>query len=636
MSLSSSPNRPVSKIAVWFHSLIQNHGRPGLALIGSLGALWIAAIVYLCEAESPWGKVVQKRLSKGQSLQFNEIVICSLWWAVLACTIVLLLLLLTHRWWLPKAGKPLPTFDNVSTKNARPFWWKLAVIASMGLCLWQSYPRLTQSLWNDEEYAMRRFAHGEWVNKGDGTLEFKPITWKETFFFNRNANNHLLDSVLTRISLETWRFATGQPRSAFNETAVRLPSLLASLGTLWLVALLGSRMGSPWVGAGSALLLSVIPWHVHYSSDGKGYAELMFFILLHVYGTLKALETNRIRWWLVFGLAEAAYLLCFPAAVYVAIITNALLWIELWRSKRFSDLPIWIAFNLIGAIPVILWAAPSVPQVVAYFSEGKTMKVSMNLVWLRDLFSALYLGFGYQNLLPEHHFGTSWKEFTASHHWLVHTAFATGLIPLLLLTGFFISLWRDITTRLIIAAPILAAVVSFAINAYKQSPMVVWHFVFVLPSLALAIGLALWRLLPARFAAGTLVLVIGIYSWSRTEAVQLKRQHDRQPIRQTAEWINQQGEKSLVATWGVSDNQSRSYLPKTKILKTLQDLTQMEEQARLQNLPLYVFFCGELTATASRNPDLTQHVRQSGQYRQVAEFKGLEELFTYRILQWQP
>lgn len=634
MSLLSN-SRPLSAVASWFTSIPHRHGNAGLALLCTLFAAFVSAILYLCEAENPWGKSVQRRLAKGQPLQFNEIVISSLWWAVLASTVLLFVLLITHRLWLPKANLPKLS-PNSTPSHSKHWWWKLSLFTALALCLWQSAPRLSQSLWNDEEYAMRRFAHGEWKPQSNGSLVFEPVSWKETLFYNRNSNNHLLDSTLTRTSLSLWRFFTGEPRASFSESAVRLPSLLAGLGSLCLVAALGARIGHPLLGVAAAILLSLLPWHVHYSSDGKGYAELMFFILLQAYALLHALDTNRIRWWLLFALAEAAYLLCFPAAVYVAILTNLFALTELFLQRRLHSAPTLIAFNLIGAIPVIIWAAPSIPQVMAYFSSDNTMSVSMNIAWLRDLFSSLYLGFGYHNPFPQLHHGTSWSAFASSTHWLIHTSFALILLPLLILTGLFLSLRKNFASRLAIATPILAASLSFAINSLNQSPMVVWHFVFILPSLTFAISLAISLFKRPAISIPIFLSIITIYAWSVAHATQLKRQHDRQPIRQTADWINLQSPDSLVATWGVSDLQSRSYIPRAHVLKSLTELTNLQQQAQQQQIPLYVFFCGEQTATTQRNPDLTQHVRHSGQYQPVADFPGLEELFSYLVFQWQP
>ncbi|TLD70648.1 glycosyltransferase family 39 protein [Phragmitibacter flavus] len=631
-----SAPRPTRRIPgfSWCLNLPLRYGKANAALLATLAVALISGLIYLAEAENPWGKTVQKRLTKGQELQLNEWIIIGLWWAVLASAVILVVLLITHRWWLPK----IITKEVDAPKPRSNRLWLVPILAAMAICLWQGIPRLSQSLWNDEEYAMRRFAHGAWETQKDGTLAFTPVTWKETLFSNRLINNHLVDSLLTRLSLNTWRTVTGAPREAFSETAVRLPSLLAALASIALVAWLGTQVGSPLLGAASAILLAFIPWHVHYATDAKGYSELMFFILLHTVGLIKALQTNRIRWWLLFGLSEAAYLLCFPASIYLAVVTNLIVLIELLRSRRFNIIPTLIAFNLIGAIPVIIWAAPSIPQALLHLSKAETGLHPMDSAWLRDLFCSLYLGFGYQNLLPDQHFGTSWTAFRDTTPWLLHTGFAIILIPLLALVGLIAACCKNITARLAIVAPLLAAALSFAHNSANNSPMVVWHYVFILPSLALLICLGITTLARNHrlLAPILLTLIIAAYAYSVHDATQLKRNHDRQPIRQTAQWINQQSTNSLVATWGVSDNQSASYLPRARVLDNLDELLALESEARSQKLPLFVFFCGEVTATTQRNPDLTQHIRESGHYLPVAEFKGLEELFSYRIFKWQP
>jgi len=466
---------------------------------------------------------------------------------------------------------------------------------------------------------------------------FEPVTWRETLFSNRLINNHLLNSLTMRCSLGVWREVTGQPRHAFSETAARMPSLLAGLGSIVIVVWIGVLMGAPLTGAAAALLLALTPWHVHYATDAKGYSELLFFILLHIAGLLKALQTNRLRWWLLFGFAEAGYLLCFPASIYLAVVTNAMVLLELLLTRRMAMIRTLVAVNLIGAIPVILWAAPSIPQAIAYLSQPDTMRLGMNAAWMRDLLCSLYLGFGYANPMTEHHFGTSWIQFRDSAPWWLHHGFALGLIPVLCLTGFVSAAVKNRATRLAILAPLLAAILSLAHNSAKNSPMVVWHFMFILPALALLVCLGISTLCRNHRVLNPLLLLLvtGVYAYSVHDASTRKRNHDRQPIRQTAEWINRQAPDALTATWGVSDLQSQSYLPKVHALKSLDELHALELLAETKKQPLYIYFCGE-TVTSQRDPELTQHVRQSGDYKMVHELKGLEELFSYRIYHWQP
>lgn len=612
-------------------------GRANTVLLGVLLTALIGGLVFLLDAEKPWKGQVQKRLSRGQDLQLGELVSAGLWIAALIGVVALAGLLATHRWWLPRPHDHAQASRKNPVGLPRQSWWfPLLTLLAMGLCLWQGLPRLGHSLWNDEEYAIRRYVHGEWEERG-GSWEFDPASWRETLFLNRQGNNHLLNSVFMRAANAVWHLGTGAPADAFSEAALRLPSFLAGIATIACVALLGRLLAGPWVGVAAAFLLTLNPWDVHYATDAKGYSELLLFLVLHFIGLVKALNTNRLRWWLLFGFAEAAYLLCFSGSLYVAITTNTLALLELLRRGSRSAIPTLIAVNLIAAIPVLLWITPSVPQYLAYVSKPDALRLGMGWPWVRDLLSSLYLGFPYDNPGERDHFGSSWKLFQQQHSLFIHTVLPLLIIPLLTIVGLAATVCRGRDTRLVILGPLLGAVLSFCHNASNNNPMVVWYFVFLLPMLAILLSLGLATLCRGhRFILPILlVLFVSIYGVSVADASHRKRHYDRQPIRQTARWIQDQHPDPLAVTWGVSDNQSRSYIPRARAIHDLTQLHASEQEALAKKVPLYVFIAGE-KVTATRDPELTGYLTTSSDYRLVARFAGLEELFSYRVYEWLP
>lgn len=101
---------------------------------------------------------------------------------------------------------------------------------------------------------------------------------------------------------------------------LRLPFLLAGLGSVWLVYLIGKNLNYLWhknlepdttnntgekIGLLAALLIAVDPYHVWISRIGYLESIVMFFILLSFYCFLKSLENNKyfIYWGLFTGLA---------------------------------------------------------------------------------------------------------------------------------------------------------------------------------------------------------------------------------------------------------------------------------------------------------------------------------------------
>lgn len=89
----------------------------------------------------------------------------------------------------------------------------------------------------------------------------------------------------------------------FRETAFlagRLVSASAGVGTVVLVYLIGSRLFSRMVGAFGALLLASFPLHVTCSRYMKEDALLTFMVLMCLWVTLVAVQTNK-RWLLVLA-----------------------------------------------------------------------------------------------------------------------------------------------------------------------------------------------------------------------------------------------------------------------------------------------------------------------------------------------
>ena len=59
--------------------------------------------------------------------------------------------------------------------------------------------RLGQSLWEDEEYCVRRCSVGAYRVQDDGTVVVKKLPWKVTLW-NSVTTNHIFQSILSRLS----------------------------------------------------------------------------------------------------------------------------------------------------------------------------------------------------------------------------------------------------------------------------------------------------------------------------------------------------------------------------------------------------------------------------------------------------
>ncbi len=505
------------------------------------------------------------------------------------------------------------------------------LIGALAVGCYFRVPLLNHSLWNDEEYAMRRYTHGDYKAGHDGKKEFNAVTWTDTLVENTNANNHVLQSLLGRASLAAWHGFNHRPTSEFSETALRMPSLIAALLTLVLVAVIGWECGLPWVGAGAAWLLALHPWHIRYSVEARGYSLMLFFICLSILGLIRAHRHQRPGGWLLFAAGEAGYLCSFAGSIYVAIALNALLVIEClvrWQPHRLGSL---VGFNLLAVIPVMLFMLPSVPQLLGFMAHDSSAHIGGNMGadWLRDLASHLALGFQYSNPLPEAHWGTSWLALAVTAPGTMK-AFVV-VMSLLTAMGVVLSLFHGTGKRLVVAGIVIAGALAFAHSVSQNHVNYVWYFLFLLLPAVFAAPFALSRL-PA-YAGIFIAALVGFFGFISETPRQVMMQHDRQPIRQTVASIRDGKPEAITATFGVSDRQSQSYDPGVNIITTPEELEKLIALGITEHRPVFVYFCG-LTETAKRCPVLLQRISGAADFVSVKEMKGLEEMFSYIIYQW--
>jgi hypothetical protein len=646
-----SPSRP----ALLRDALVRRFGKGGTALLAAMALLLISALAFTIEAEKPWGRTVQKRLQKQEALKPAEYAIMGLWWAALVNAGGLALLLATAGKWMPEPGsrfsvqgsesrieqvedgRPEATPREPATGNRAPGtehhgWMLLLVLGAVAWGAWERAPRLSHSYWNDEAYSLNRYVRGAWEKQEDGRTVFEPVTWTDTLFENRNANNHLLNSLLARISLDLWQSATGAAPEAFRESVTRLPNFLAGLGTLFVMFLLGREIGSPLAGVAAAWLLALHPWHIRYAVEMRGYSLMLFFVALALFALVRALRTGRIRWWLLFAASEALFLLSFPGALYVAMAMNGLCVIELMVRKDRRKTGTLVAFNALAAIPVFQWMLPSIPQIMKWLHKDQPAYVTDVTLWLRDLTSVLAAGWQYENTYPDQQVGTDWQGIAA--HFPIPPAAVAITLAVLFLGGLLVAMRRSPAARLIVIAAVIAALMSLAINLRHGSPMTVWYLIYLLLPATLAVPLALeWvgQLTKARWMPLALCLAFTVfYGMGTATAAAALRDHDRQPMRQTIAFIHAQGPKVMTATFGVSDRQHSAYDAEVTVLNSEADLKDCMARSRATAKPLYVYFCSDEQGL-KRDAGIYGLVVKSGAFERVKDFPGSEELWSYRV-----
>ncbi len=634
-----------------------------------LVAVLLAAVAKLIYGPMPWSKEILRRVRKEapeftdpkamvtlpgwlrsetlhpEVLRAQEHGVIGVWHGCALVAGVCVFLLATGRWWMPRAegdGTPAeppqrapeaPEADAAAAvapgaARFRLLWWGLLLAAVVTASLWR-LPRMDHSLWNDEEYAMRRLAHGA-VENG----EFKPVPWSATYFENHHGNNHLLHTTLSRASLDAWKAFEERRPSDFSERAVRMPSFLASLATLVLIGLVGRQLGGPWLGLGAAWFLALNPWHIRYSAEAKGYSLCLCFICLAVFALVRALRTGRLGAWLLFGLAEAAFLLSFAGTLAVAVGLNVAAVVDCLVRRRPRQIATLAAFNLIGAIPVLVWMLPSVPQLSAFMVHGKDLRLPANTEWLVGLGAHLLTGFQEVNPQPEDHLGTSWEMLRAAHPVLVP---AVGWAFVGLAAVGLVMAARSTAGRVAVLGIALGGALSFWHAAVQHHPNLAMYYIYTLIPLALACPLALvaWRWRPQWLTPVLMAVFLGAYAVASHRPREIFAEHDRQPIREAVATTRDGHPDVLTGTFGVSDRQALSYDRGVRLIKTPADVDDLLAEGKKRGQPVFIYICG-LRESSVRVPELVARVVGSEDFVPHAVLPGHEAMFTYHVYQARP
>jgi hypothetical protein len=136
----------------------------------------------------------------------------------------------------------------------------------------------------------------------------------------KHSNNHHLCSL--------WMWLVGQNASAL---VYRLPSVLASIGTIVLAGLIGLRQ-SRLEGCIAVILTSWSYLLIHFGTEARGYSLAIFFALLAWYALQQFEERRSWIWIIVFW---SAVVLGFLAHLEFAICFAGLFAWALWRFVRY-------------------------------------------------------------------------------------------------------------------------------------------------------------------------------------------------------------------------------------------------------------------------------------------------------------
>lgn len=137
-----------------------------------------------------------------------------------------------------------------------------------------------------------------------------------------------------------------------TEFAVRLPSILLGTLSIVLIYLLAKELFKKEVAAkASAFLLSISPWHIHFTRGAWEANVATFFILLAVYAFVKALKNHWFLWMSSASFIAAMYTYQSPRVVVPVLVL--LLVIFYWKVLVVKKNILVVALAAILLLPLI-------------------------------------------------------------------------------------------------------------------------------------------------------------------------------------------------------------------------------------------------------------------------------------------
>jgi len=613
-----------------------------------LGLSLIAVTLFLLVADKPWA-VDWAALTKPAVKDYVRVFS---WWGGVVAWASLGFLGLTSGWWM----RPLPatdgSADGVETGTGRvkaPNWFWPWVMAAMMITMILGAQRLNFSLWDDEEYTLRRFVVGGYEQREDGGVEFKKARWERTFHNYQMPNNHILHSVLARISHGTWSLLGGGREIPFSELALRLPAYLFGILSIASLAWLLLQLGLPRAGVMAAFLMALHPWHVRYASEARGYSLVLCLLPILLVFWMRALRSSEWRWWLGYGAVSFALLYAYPAMLYLLILANVLaLAFILFRLplKVSPVVPLgrWFAANVLAGSAFIWLYLPCVPQLLKYL-ESTVGGIQMGRWWEQNFLAYLFSGvswFKSKDLLspqPE-------LAALAGQQPLLFQALTVGVL-FLLLAGFLRLVSRGMITAAVALLLILPAIAAYGIALRSGAFLFEWYLIYLLPGVVALVAVGFDSLdLPLRrfrsvriLVPAALVLFVTFYLRLTSEVHAWLLTRPIQPIKESALLVrgttrpNYEGhDRILTASFNAP---AFLYDPHLIRLQSVEDMRALMDRAEEEDIPLYLNV-GNPWAASFHHPEMYQLMTESDQFEVVARLPGLDPTLDRVVARYRP
>ena len=284
-------------------------------------------------------------------------------------------------------------------------------LLAIGVLALINWPRLSESLWNDEIWSLEESIHGSWHRDLESASAEEALTkiywdelgWQHAIWRYDTTNHHFLLNVLAKggnsakhSGADFWNYHGWD----FDEAALRFLPFCCALGGLLAWARLLARLGFPTGGAILPWILALHPWYQQLATGMRGYALVFLFLPLALGFLVGALRSNRWRSWLAFALFQFLLVYSWPPAAGLMFVVSLCAAVAILRSRaeRVDQLKRLAVANLMTGMILIPLVGPAFYQIGGYL-QNEVVREDMGAAWNRDLGSLFYLG-------------CFWQEFT--------------------------------------------------------------------------------------------------------------------------------------------------------------------------------------------------------------------------------
>ncbi|GAB4176854.1 MAG: hypothetical protein Fur0032_16930 [Terrimicrobiaceae bacterium] len=595
--------------------------------------LAIVIVMILSLARKPWD------LPAPGSLPYyplNYLAVYGWWTAAFNVVLLFTLGALAPFWTQPASGQS-PWLLRVPIGRGVV----LATLMAMAVLLFNAWPRMSQSLWDDEENSVRRLIAGQYKEQKDGSWKFRPAKWSAALWNYRRPTNHHLQTLASKALHEAWRTVARPVAQPFSETIIRLPSLLAGLLVLPAVAALMWQLGFPRAGALCAWLLALHPWFLRYASEARGYMLAILFSIFATIALIRAIDSGKWRWWALFAISWLAMLYANPGTITVMMLLNLCAPVALWfRCKpgtRATQIWRWMVSGCLAGMVFLQLMIPCVPQVVDF---------------LKDVMGGTLTARWHASLLAHFLSGLTWNICdtpTPAHpelRWLVESS------PLVakLLIGAALLLAAAGWVRLFVRQPagwitaIVWALAPFAVYLVARSRgayLYEWYLVFALPGAVACLamgadGLARTFLRKARpLDTVFIVAMVTVFFLATSPARRALRSRPLECLREAAE-IARDGHSMwhpasnqiLIATAAVD---LESYEPRVQPIHDVNHLNELIQSTWTSGKKLVVVM-GNPWSLGAHDPQLATALADLDLFEELKTLPGFDPTLTQKVL----